>query len=171
MFWPFSCHGAVLFSSLLLFLLLHFYCFSRALLIGPDSYYAQDARTADRRRENSADDYRDKGREPYRQSSRSPPRYYRGRDAGYRDRDREGYRSPPSYDMRYSRSRSHSRTRSRTRSRSRSYSRSQSKGRRHARPLRHYGTESREIMMEGLPVDMTEEDVRPSFSFSHFCFG
>ncbi|EEQ35593.1 RNA-binding protein [Microsporum canis CBS 113480] len=124
-----------------------------------DSYYAQDARTADRRRENSADDYRDKGREPYRQSSRSPPRYYRGRDAGYRDRDREGYRSPPSYDMRYSRSRSHSRTRSRTRSRSRSYSRSRSKGRRHARPLRHYGTESREIMMEGLPVDMTEEDV------------
>ncbi|OJJ44256.1 hypothetical protein ASPZODRAFT_135050 [Penicilliopsis zonata CBS 506.65] len=74
-----------------------------------------------------------------RHSSRSPhpPPSRRGRPS-YRDRDREGYRSPPY------RSRSHSR----------SYSRSRS-----PRRGRHFGQESREIMMDGLPADMGEEDV------------
>jgi len=71
--------------------------------------------------------------EPRQRSSRSPPRRPRH---GYRDRDREGYRS---------------------RSRSRSYSRSRSRSPRRGRP--HYGQESREVMMDGLPVDMAEEDV------------
>lgn len=53
----------------------------------------------------------------------------RGRQ-GYRDRDREGYRSPD-----------HSRSRSPRRGKS------------------GFGPESREIMMEGFPVDMTEDDV------------
>ncbi|KAL2807688.1 hypothetical protein BJX63DRAFT_411528 [Aspergillus granulosus] len=76
--------------------------------------------------------YRSRDHDEFRRrSSRSPPRRPRG---GYRDRDREGYRS---------------------RSRSRSYSRSRSP--RRDRP--HYGQESREVMMDGLPVDMTEEDI------------
>ncbi|KAL2831106.1 hypothetical protein BDW59DRAFT_6921 [Aspergillus cavernicola] len=61
----------------------------------------------------------------------------------YRDRDREDYHS-------------------RSRSRSHSYSRSRSP--RRGRP--HYGQESREVMMDGLPVDMVEEDVGPSLPFS-----
>ncbi|KLJ13854.1 hypothetical protein EMPG_11236 [Blastomyces silverae] len=87
-------------------------------------------------------DYRPRERDDYQRPSWSPPRH-RGRSS-YRDRDREGYRSP-GYD---SRSRSHSRSRSRSRSRS-------ERGRR--RP--YYGQESREIMMEGLPVDMNEDDI------------
>ncbi|EFR02831.1 RNA-binding protein [Nannizzia gypsea CBS 118893] len=137
---------------------------------------AQGAWAADRRHEDSADEYHgSRDWEPYRQPSRSPPPpqpgRYRGWEGGYRDRDRdrEGYRSPPSYDydMNYSHSRSRSRShsRSRSRARSRSYSRSRSRSasrsqsRRHTRPLRHYGTESREVMMEGVPVDMVEEDL------------
>ncbi|KAL2373243.1 hypothetical protein RJ035_006011 [Blastomyces gilchristii] len=87
-------------------------------------------------------DYRSRERDDYRRPTWSPPRH-RGRSS-YRDRDREGYRSP-GYD---SRSRSHSRSRSGSRSRSQ-------RGRR--RP--YYGQESREIMMEGLPVDMNEDDI------------
>ncbi|EGE02730.1 G-patch domain-containing protein [Trichophyton equinum CBS 127.97] len=154
-----------------------------------DMYYrdrdrdAPDAWTTDRRREDSADEYRgSRDWEPYRQSSRSPPPHpgrYRGWEGGYRDRDRdrESYRSPPryDYDANYSRSRSrsrsHSRSRSRVRSRprsrarSRSYSRSRSRSAsrsrsgRHTRPLRHYGTESREVMMEGVPVDMVSTEL------------
>ncbi|KAE8547741.1 hypothetical protein TMatcc_009554 [Talaromyces marneffei ATCC 18224] len=69
-----------------------------------------------------------------------------GRQAGYRDRDREGYRSPE-YDDTRSRSPSRSRSRGRNRDRDRE---------------RHRGhvQESREVIMEGLPVDMVEEDVR-----------
>ncbi|EEH35626.2 rna-binding protein [Paracoccidioides lutzii Pb01] len=89
-----------------------------------------------------ARDYRSRERNEYRRPSRSPPRR-RGRSS-YRDRDREGYRSP-GYD---SRSRSYSRSRSRSRSRSQRGTR---------RP--YYGQESREIMMEGLPVDMNEDDI------------
>lgn len=95
---------------------------------------------ADRRRDYPRDhsDSRSRYRsrdldEPRRRSSRSTPRRPRH---GYRDRDREGYRS---------------------RSRSRSYSRSRSRSPRRGRP--HYGQESREVMMDGLPVDMAEEDV------------
>ncbi|OAX83643.1 hypothetical protein ACJ72_01992 [Emergomyces africanus] len=89
-----------------------------------------------------ARDYRPRERDEYRRPSRSPgPR--RGRSS-YRDRDREGYRSPV-YD---SRSRSYSRSRSPSRSRS------------HRGPRRPYfGQESREIMMEGIPVDMNEDDI------------
>ncbi|EER42024.1 RNA-binding protein [Histoplasma capsulatum H143] len=82
-----------------------------------------------------ARDYRPRERDKYRRPSWSPPRH-RGRPS-YRDRDREGYRSP-GYD---------SRSRSRSKSRSRSRSRSQRGPR---RP--YYGQESREIMMEGLPI-------------------
>ncbi|KAJ9310369.1 hypothetical protein DTO217A2_148 [Paecilomyces variotii] len=107
---------------------------SRALPRGPA---ADRRRDYPREREPRSDYYRgrDRDRDDYRRRpSRSPPR--RGR-AGYRDRDREGYRSPD-YD-----------------SRSRSYSRSRSP--RRNRP--HYGHESKEVIMEGLPVDMVEEDI------------
>lgn len=88
------------------------------------------------RERDSRTRYRSRDRDDYRRRlSRSPPR--RGRTA-YRDRDRVGYRSP-GYD---SRSRSYSRSRSRRRSR---------------QP--YFGQESREVMMDGLPVDMVEEDV------------
>ncbi|EAS31865.1 RNA-binding protein [Coccidioides immitis RS] len=96
-----------------------------------------DARSAAR---DQRPDYRGRNREDFR---RSPPSW-RGR-SGYRDRDREGYRSPTYH----SRSRSRSRARSHTRSRSRS----------HRRRPPHYGIESREVMMEGLPVEMNEEDI------------
>ncbi|KAG5291240.1 RNA-binding protein [Histoplasma capsulatum G186AR] len=89
-----------------------------------------------------ARDYRPRERDKHRRPSWSPPRH-RGRPS-YRDRDREGYRSP-GYD---------SRSRSRSKSRSRSRSRSQRGPR---RP--YYGQESREIMMEGLPVEMNEDDI------------
>ena len=112
---------------------------------------------ADRRPNNSGDgppsgpremrqDRQGRGRGDPRRTSPSPPRRARGR-SGYRDRDREGYRSP-----KYgSRSRSVSPSYSRSRSRSRS-----PRGRRPP----HYGPESREVMMEGLPMDMKEDDVR-----------
>ncbi|KKZ60702.1 hypothetical protein EMCG_04629 [[Emmonsia] crescens] len=89
-----------------------------------------------------ARDYRPRERDEYPRPSRSPARR-RGRTS-YRDRDREGYRSP-GYD---SRSRSHSRSQSQSRSRSQ---------RGPQRP--YYGQESREVMMEGLPVDMNEDDI------------
>ncbi|KAL2008987.1 hypothetical protein VTN00DRAFT_7181 [Thermoascus crustaceus] len=98
---------------------------------------------ADRRRDHSRErdsraDYRGRDRDDYRRrTSRSPPPR-RGRPA-YRDRDREGYRSPG------------------YRSHSRSYSRSRSRSPRRGRPP--YGQESKEVMMEGLPVDMAEEDI------------
>ncbi|KAL1968131.1 hypothetical protein VTN77DRAFT_2262 [Rasamsonia byssochlamydoides] len=103
------------------------------------------SRTPARRRDFSGDrdsrvDYRGRDRDDYRRRpSRSPPPR-RGR-TGYRDRDREGYRSP-------SRSRSYSRSRSRSRSRSPRRGRSS-----------HHGQESKEVIMEGLPVDMVEEDI------------
>ncbi|KAH8690574.1 hypothetical protein BGW36DRAFT_400999 [Talaromyces proteolyticus] len=84
---------------------------------------------ADRRHDYSGDRDRD-----YRHRDdyrRSPPR--RGRQ-GYRDRDREGYRSPE-YDSR---------------------SRSRSRGRHNHH---HHSQESREVIMEGLPVEMVEEDI------------
>lgn len=96
---------------------------------------------ADRRRDYSGDldsrpRYRSRDRDDYRRRpSRSPPPR-RGRPV-YRDRDREGYRSPE-YD-----------------SRSRSYSRNRS----HRQGRQPYGQESREVMMDGLPVEMVEEDV------------
>ncbi|KAJ5632798.1 G-patch domain protein [Penicillium lividum] len=71
-------------------------------------------------------------REKGQRRSRSPTR--RGRNS-YRDRDREGYQSPG-----YSGNRSFSRSRSR-----------------HGQP--QYGQESLDVMMEGFPADMTEEDV------------
>ncbi|KAE8148802.1 hypothetical protein BDV25DRAFT_11957 [Aspergillus avenaceus] len=87
-----------------------------------------------RDRPDSRPRFHSRDRDDYRRrSSRSPPR--RGRPA-YRDRDREGYRSP-GYG---SRSRSHSRSRS-------------------PRRGRYHGQESREVMMDGLPVDMAEEDI------------
>lgn len=74
--------------------------------------------------------YQGHDRDDYRRrDSRPSPR--RGRNT-YKDRDREGYRSG-SY----------------SRSRSRSPRRGQS----------HFGQVSREVMMDGLPVDMTEEHV------------
>ncbi|PWY68519.1 hypothetical protein BO94DRAFT_560923 [Aspergillus sclerotioniger CBS 115572] len=81
--------------------------------------------------------FRSRDRDDYRRHSRSPPR--RGRPA-YKDRDREGYRSPG------------------YRSRSRSYSASRSRSPRRSRQP-HFGHESREVMMDGLPVDMVEEDI------------
>ncbi|KAF3397198.1 hypothetical protein DPV78_008203 [Talaromyces pinophilus] len=103
-----------------------------------------------RRPDYSEDRDRDyRGRDDYRRSS--PPRRGGGRQAGYRDRDYEGYRSPE-YDN--SRSRSPSRSRSRGRNRDRD---------------RHRGNvqESREVIMEGLPVDMVEEDVRQLYPISN----
>ena len=101
------------------------------------------SRERDSRREYQALD-----RDDYpRHSSRSPQPPRRGR-TGYRDRDREDYRSP-SYD---NHSRSYSRSHSRPNSRNRS------RGQRSGRGP-YYGQESREIMMEGLPVDMVEDDV------------
>ncbi|RAL12210.1 putative G-patch domain protein [Aspergillus homomorphus CBS 101889] len=92
-----------------------------------------------RDRPSSRPRYRSRDRDDFRRrSSRTPPPR-RGRPA-YRDRDREGYRSPG-----YA-------------SRSRSYSRSRSRSPRRSRHS-HYGQESREVMMDGLPVDMVEEDV------------
>ncbi|KAI9709377.1 MAG: hypothetical protein M1812_007713 [Candelaria pacifica] len=71
-------------------------------------------------------------REDYR--SQSPRR--NNRDT-YRDRDREDYRSP-GYDDR---------------------SRSQSPARRRGRSPEYAGPPSREIILEGLPLDMTQDDV------------
>ncbi|PGH14350.1 hypothetical protein AJ80_05940 [Polytolypa hystricis UAMH7299] len=88
-------------------------------------------------------EYQGRDHDEHRRSSRSPPRW-RGR-SGYTDRDREGYRSPPHDGRR----RSYSRSRSQSRSRS---------DRRGRRPP-YFGPESREVMMEGLPVEMNEDDI------------
>jgi hypothetical protein len=95
---------------------------------------------ADRRLDYSRDQdaqYRSRDRDDYRnRTSRSPPR--RGRQS-YRDRDREGYQSP-GY--------SHSRSRSPRGGKS------------------HFGQESREVMMDGIPQDMTEDDVSSIYSWN-----
>ncbi|KAJ6157707.1 hypothetical protein N7470_005299 [Penicillium chermesinum] len=78
--------------------------------------------------------YRDLDREDHgRRSSRSP-HSRRGRQP-YRDRDDEGYRSPPY-----------------------SGSGSPSRGGGH-RGYGYMGQESREVLIEGFPIDMTEDDV------------
>lgn len=59
----------------------------------------------------------------------------RGNKGGYRDRDREGYRSP------------------------RYYSRSRSGSPRRDRSPYYGGPPSREVMLEGIPLDMVEDDV------------
>ena len=73
----------------------------------------------------------------YTHRDRSSPSPRRGR-GWYRDRDREDYQSP-SYD-----------------------SRSRSRSSREERPRRYAAPPNKEIMMEGLAIDMTEEDVRSS---------
>ncbi|KAJ5738476.1 G-patch domain protein [Penicillium malachiteum] len=104
-----------------------------------DHSHSPPKKSGDRRYDYSSErdprsNHRGQDRDDYRRrSSRSP--YSRQGRQSYRDRDREGYRSPG-----YSRSRSRSRSRN---------------GR--GRP--HLGQESREIMMEGFPIDMTEEDI------------
>ena len=77
----------------------------------------------------------------YAPRPRSSPSPRRGRGP-YRDRDREGYRSS-SY----------------------SPSRSRSRGSREERPRRYIAPPNKEIMMEGLSADMSEEDVRSSLPF------
>lgn len=103
--------------------------FSSAL-VNEGFSHSPPTRPADRRHEYSRE--RDAGQQ-YEDRDRDDYRYRspprRGRQ-GYRDRDREGYQSPD-----YSRSRSPRRGQS------------------------GFGTESREIMLEGFPVDMTEDDV------------
>jgi hypothetical protein len=79
---------------------------------------------------------RDRSVSPPRYRNRSPPPRSQARSAQYSDRDREGYRSP----RRSSRSRSNSRGGERDRS-----------------PW--HGAPSRDIIMEGLPVDLLEQDV------------
>lgn len=83
----------------------------------------------DRDNSNSHDNYR---------RGRSPSPRGQGR-RGYRDRDREEYRSPPY----------------RSRSRTRSPSRSPRRG----RSPYYGGPPSREVILEGLPLDMVEDDV------------
>jgi hypothetical protein len=120
---------------------------SRAFHQGPPSYRSYDNRY-DRDWDRGQDRQYDRGSGSRRGSSPSPRR---GRRT-YRDRDHEGYRSP-GYD---SPSRSYSRSRSRSRSR---YSR-EDRRRWFAAPP------NKEIMLEGLAPDMTEEDVRSSFPSS-----
>ncbi|KAI4253077.1 MAG: hypothetical protein LQ352_003921 [Teloschistes flavicans] len=72
---------------------------------------------------------------------RDRPRSPDARRRGYVDRDREGYRSP-GYN-----------------GRSRSRSRSRSPQRRDRSPY-FGGPPSREVIMEGIPLDISEEDVR-----------
>ncbi|KAL4946100.1 hypothetical protein BDV06DRAFT_235347 [Aspergillus oleicola] len=102
---------------------------------------------ADRRRDYSRDHsgsrprYRSRDRDWDRDRDRDD---FRRPRHGYRDRDREDYRS-------------RSRSRDRDRDRDRSYSRSRGRSPRRGRP--QYGQESREVMMDGLPVDMVEEDI------------
>ncbi|KAF2674884.1 hypothetical protein BT63DRAFT_381570 [Microthyrium microscopicum] len=76
---------------------------------------------------------------PNAQYRKSPPRDYSRRNREYRDRDREDYRSP----------------RHDSRSRSRSPSR-----RERARSPWYGGPPNREVIMEGLPMDITENDIR-----------
>jgi hypothetical protein len=102
--------------------------------------------------------------------SRSPPRrpaidrrHERSRDpesaAGYRGQGRDDYRrrnsrSPDRRGRQTYRDRDHEGYRSGSHSRSRSPRRGQS----------NIGFESREVMMEGFPVDMTEDDVSDEHS-------
>lgn len=96
----------------------------------PPRRLAADSRLEYPRDRESGQAYRGHDRDDYRRrTSRSSPN--RGRDT-YKDRDREGYRSA-----------------SDNRSRTRSPRRGQS----------HMGQMSREVMMDGLPIDMTEEHV------------
>lgn len=96
----------------------------------PPRRLAADSRLEYPRDRESGQGYRGHDRDDNRRrTSRSSP--HRGRNA-YKDRDREGYRSA-----------------SGNRSRSRSPRRGQP----------NMGQVSREVMMDGLPVDMTEEDV------------
>src|ERR1700753_309111 len=92
-------------------------------------------------------DYDNDSSEPYssRSYQRTPPREYSRQK--YRDRDREGYRSP-----RYT-----------SRSRSRSRGSPRRRDREHSPP--YSGNPSREIIMEGIPVDMTDQDVRLHIPF------
>lgn len=83
---------------------------------------------------------RDRRHDRYRRGRTPPPNDY---VRTYRDRDREGYRSP-SYN---------------SRSRSRSPRRHKSPG--------YGGPPSREVILEGLPLDMIEEDVRQHLSSAH----
>lgn len=96
----------------------------------PPRRVAADSRVEYPRDRESGQGYRSNDRDDYRRrTSNSSP--HRGRNT-YKDRDREGYRSA-------------SGNRSRTRSP------------RRGQP--HMGQVSREVMMDGLPVDMTEEHV------------
>ncbi|EED13698.1 G-patch domain protein, putative [Talaromyces stipitatus ATCC 10500] len=116
------------------------YSRSRSVERGHYGDHAPRGPAASHRRPDYSEDrdYR-AGRDDYRRSSPS----HRGGGRGYRDRDREGYRSP---EYGNSRSRSPSRSRSRGRGRDRD---------RHRQNVQ----ESREVIMEGLPVDMVEEDI------------
>ncbi|OKO97297.1 hypothetical protein PENSUB_10091 [Penicillium subrubescens] len=104
---------------------------SRSRSPGGPSHSPPTRPAADRRHEYSRE--RDAGQQ-YEDWDRDDYRHRspprRGRQ-GYRDRDLEGYKSPD-----YSRSRSPRRGQS------------------------GFGPESREIMLEGFPVDMTEDDIR-----------
>lgn len=75
---------------------------------------------------------RNQGYDTYRRGRSPSPR---GRNGGYRDRDREGYRSS-GYD-----------------------SRSRSPSPRRDKVPYYGGPPSREVILEGLPLEMTEEDV------------
>lgn len=75
---------------------------------------------------------RNQGYDTYRHGRSPSPR---GRNGGYRDRDREGYRSS-GYD-----------------------SRSRSPSPRRDKAPYYGGPPSREVILEGLPLEMTEEDV------------
>ncbi|OQE13682.1 hypothetical protein PENFLA_c044G01911 [Penicillium flavigenum] len=103
---------------------------------------AADARPEYPRDRESGQGYRNHDRDDYRhRTSRSSP--HRGRNT-YKDRDREGYRSA-----------------SDNRSRTRSPRRGQS----------HMGQVSREVMMDGLPVDMAEEHIATELSNAYHVDG
>ena len=97
--------------------------------------------TGTRERDSRRDWDNTRARNEDRRGGTPPPRS--GQYGGYRDRDREGYRSP-GYESR-------SRSRSPQRDRSPYYG----------------GPPSREIMMDGLPLDMVEEDVGLPPNFNH----
>ncbi|CAG8340256.1 unnamed protein product, partial [Penicillium nalgiovense] len=101
-----------------------------------------DGRLEYPRDRESGQGYRNHDRDDYRRrTSRSSP--HRGRNT-YKDRDREGYQSA-----------------SGNRSRTRSPRRGQS----------HMGQVSREVMMDGLPVDMAEEDIAAELSNAYHVDG
>ncbi|KAI3154193.1 hypothetical protein CBS147325_1285 [Penicillium roqueforti] len=108
----------------------------------PPRRLAADSRLEYPRDRESGQGYRGHDRDDNRRrTSRSSP--HRGRNA-YKDRDREGYRSA-----------------SGNRSRSRSPRRGQP----------NMGQVSREVMMDGLPVDMTEEDIATELSNAYHTDG